>query len=80
MGQAVLLLATLAGIVVFLVVGGTLIWAVWASEDACRDAAVPPTSPGDQVYRAGWHWKPPGMRCVVTRSGGGTQRFVVTPW
>ncbi|MGH8869208.1 MAG: hypothetical protein ACRDYU_14610 [Actinomycetes bacterium] len=74
------LVVTLLAVVGFLVVGGTLVWALTEAEASCRENAVPPLRPADEVNTAGWSWDPPGMRCVVSRGDGSADRLVVTPW
>jgi hypothetical protein len=78
--DAAVLLVAMAGVVLFLVVGGTLVWAVTGSADACREEAGVPERRAEAVSTAGWSWEPAGMRCVVRRADGSADEFVVTPW
>lgn len=77
--EALLLLGTLVGILVFIVVGGTVVWAVFMSESACQER-LGARAGGAEVSRAGWVWEPLGMRCVVRHADGTVGRFVVAPW
>jgi hypothetical protein len=78
--DAAVLLVTMAGVVVFLVVGGTLVWATTSAGAACREEAGVPERRAETVSTAGWGWSPPGMRCVAGRPDGAAHTFVVTPW